>query len=195
MNNEDINKFNNLSINENNNNDENNNENYIFEDSEEEEPEYINTFEYIQTLRILLNHNRFITLKQVNEIDYKLFIKYFYKEEYNEEELFDKYLNINEILSKKLQKNIISEINAFLDYKDKIHLILLPEFIFKKYNSPFEKNKKLKKLNNMFKSEFTKNDFYYIDKLVLKRVIFNLYMYKFNLIKYKNNKLFIIPKI
>lgn len=190
MNNEDINKFNNLSINENNNEDD------IFEDSEEEnEPEYVNTFEYIQTMRILSKHNRFITFKIINEIDYKLFIKYFYKEEYDEEELFDKYLNVNDILSKKLQKNIISEINAFLDYKDKIHLILLPEFIFKKYNSPFEKDKRLKKLNNMFKSEFTKDDFYYIDKLVLKRVIFNLYMYKFNLIKYKNNKPFVIPKI
>ena len=170
--------------------------NLYIDDSDEEEPEYVNTFEYIQSLKVLSNHNRFITLKTIKSINYKSFIKYIYKDKYNEEELFDKYLNINKILSNKLQNTIITEINIFLDCKDKIHLILLPEFIFKKYNSPFERDNKILKLNNTFKDKITKEDIKYIDKLVLKRIIFNLYMYKFNINKYKKNiKCFVIPTI
>lgn len=161
---------------------------------DEEEPEYVNTFEYIQSIRSLSNHNRYITLKTIKTINFKTFIKYFYKSK-NNEELFDEYLNIDKILSKSLQNNIISEVNAFLDYKDKIKLILLPEFIFKKYNSPFENNKKLLKLSKTFKDKITKEDLTFINNLVLKRIIFNLYMYKFNIIKYKKNiNRFVIPK-
>lgn len=139
----------------------------------EEDPEYYDTLEYDTSLKILERHNRFITFKKISSINKELFIKEIY-----ENKKIKKYLEIDKLLSKNMKKNIIIEINEYLDYKEKIKLILLPEFIFKENNSPFENDKKLLEINKKSKYEFNEEDKKYIDLIILQRIIFNLYMFK-----------------
>lgn len=145
------------------------------EDEDDEQPDYVNTLEYEVSIRMIEKHNRFITYKTIKNMKMNTFIKYIYKNKQ-----YDKYLNIDELLSKTLKNNILIEINEYLDCKSKIKFILLPEFIFNKNNSPFENNDKLIKINDKSKPNINKDEINFIDDLVLKRIIFNLYMYKFN---------------
>ena len=143
-------------------------------DIDEEEEEYINTLEYEQSKNMIKKHYKFITYKTIKNLKKNTFIKQIY--EYKN---YDTYLNIEKYLSNKMQKNLIIEINEYLDCKEKIRMILLPEFIFKNQLSPFKDDNILLNINDKDKKDITEDDIKYINNLLLKRIIFNLYMYKF----------------